>query len=76
MGKQRAYRPFLLVHWIVCLTQNRLHFESYTRHHRRRFTIVSYSYNMVSSLMALSFYLTLFHCMIVLFICSYSNSTI
>lgn len=55
MEKQRVYHQFLLVHWIVCLTQNRPHFESYTRHHRRRFTIVSYGYCMVPSLMALSF---------------------
>jgi len=42
MEIQRAYHPFLLVHWIVCLIQNHPHFVFCTRHQIQKFTTVSY----------------------------------
>ena len=42
MEIQRAYHPFSLVHWIVCLIQNHPHFVFCTRHPIQKFTTVSY----------------------------------
>lgn len=42
MEIQRAYHPFLLVHWIVCLIRNHPHFVFCTKHQIQKFTTVSY----------------------------------
>jgi len=54
MEIQRAYHPFLLVHWIVCLIQNHPHFVFCTRHQIQKFTTVSYGSWPVCSMSFLS----------------------